>query len=74
MHRSLNYYLSRELSNHIGTGERFRDDPARSQFDNALDRHCREVSRIVESLASGWYGKNVYQRDGLTPYTTRPME
>jgi hypothetical protein len=51
--RSLNYYLSRELSNHIGAGERFRDDRARSQFDDALNRHCREASRIVEAFAGG---------------------
>jgi hypothetical protein len=36
--RSLDYYLSRELSNHIGVGERFADDAARSQFDEALRR------------------------------------
>jgi hypothetical protein len=65
--RSLDYYLSRELSNHVGAGERFHDDGARSRFDDALERHCREASRIVETFAGGWYGKNVYQRGGLTP-------
>ena len=69
--RSLDYYLSRELSNHIGPGERFRDDEARSQFDDALNLHCREASRIVEAFAGGWYGKNVYQGDGLTPDAIR---
>jgi hypothetical protein len=69
--RSLDYYLSRELSNHIGVGERFPTDRARSQFDDALDRHCREASRIVEQFAGGWYGKNIYQRDGLTPEAVR---
>ena len=69
--RSLDYYLSREFSNHIGAGERFRDDRARSQFDDALDRHCREASRIIEAFAGGWYGKNVYQDDGLTPDSIR---
>jgi hypothetical protein len=64
--RSLGYFLSRELSNHIGLGDRFTDDVARSQFDNALDRHCREASRIVEEFAGGWYGKHVYQGGGLT--------
>lgn len=69
--RSLDYYLSRELSNHVGAGERFRSDRARSQFDEALDLHCREAARIVESFAGGWYGKNVYQRDGLRPEAVR---
>lgn len=65
--RSLDYYLSRELSNHVGTGERFADNAARVRFDEALARHCREASRIVEEFAGGWYGKAVYQRGGLTP-------
>ena len=69
--RSLDYYLSRELSNHIGAGERFRDDAARRQFDIALGQHCREASRIVEAFSGGWYGKNVYQGDGLTPDAIR---
>jgi hypothetical protein len=69
--RSLDYYLSRELSNHIGAGERFGDDIERSQFDAALGRHCREASRIVEAFAGGWYGKNVYRGEGLTPEAIR---
>ena len=69
--RSLEYYLSRELSNHIGPQERFGDDGERAAFDDALNRHCREASRIVENFAGGWYGKNVYQGDGLTPETVR---
>jgi hypothetical protein len=64
--RTLEYYLSRELSNHIGAGARFRNDIARAQFDDALGMHCREASRIVETFSGGWYGKNVYQGDGLT--------
>jgi len=69
--RSLDYYLSRELSNHIGTGERFADDSARASFDEALARHCREAARIVEGIAGGWYGKTVYQREELTPDAVR---
>jgi hypothetical protein len=65
--RSLAYFLSRELANHVGSGERFREDAARARFDDALDLHCRETARIVEAFAGGWYGKNVYQGDGLTP-------
>jgi len=69
--RTLDYYLSRELSNHMGAGELFGDDAARSQFDDALDRHCREAARIVEAFAGGWYGKNVYQSGGLTTEAIR---
>lgn len=69
--RSLGYFLSRELGSHIGTDERFVDDGARSRFDQALEQHCREASRIVEEFAGGWYGKNIYQGDGLTPESIR---
>jgi hypothetical protein len=69
--RCLDYYLSRELNSHVGVGARFRDDRTRSEFDSALGQHCREASRIVETFAGGWYGKNVYQGDGLTPEDIR---
>jgi hypothetical protein len=69
--RSLDYFFSRELGNHIGPGERFRNDADRSRFDQALDRHCREASRIVEEFAGGWFGKHVYHRDGITPDAVR---
>jgi hypothetical protein len=69
--RSLDYYLSRELNQHVGAGERFDDDSMRNRFNGALDQHCREASRIVEAFAGGWYGKNVYQGDGLTPEDIR---
>ena len=69
--RSLDYFLSRELSNHVGAGERFANDIARSKFDDALERHCREAARVVEAFAGGWYGKNVYQGAGLTPEAVR---
>jgi hypothetical protein len=64
--RTLGYYLSRELANHIGAEERFADDMQRSEFDHALDWHCREASRIIEAFAGGWFGKHVYKGEGLT--------
>jgi hypothetical protein len=69
--KSLKYYLSRELSNHIGAGRRFSDDMERREFDASLDRHCREASRIVEEFAGGWYGKSVYQGKSLTTESVR---
>ena len=65
-HRCLDYYLGRELANHVGPDGRFADDGARARFDVALARHCHEASRIVEGFAGGWYGKTVYQGTGLT--------
>lgn len=63
--RSLDYYLSRELANHVGAGRRFATDSDRRAFDAALALHCREASRIVEAFAGGWYGKTVWQSGEL---------
>ena len=52
-------------------GRRFATDSERTAFDHALDAHCWEASRIVETFAGGWYGKAVYQKDGLTPESVR---
>jgi hypothetical protein len=63
--RCLDYYLSRELANHVGAGRRFATDTDRRAFDAALALHCREASRIVEAYAGGWYGKTVWQAGEL---------
>ena len=65
--RTLDYYLSRELANHIGPDKRFANSADRSLFNRALAVHAFEASRIVEDFAGGWYGKTVWQRQGLTP-------
>ncbi|MEM6489417.1 MAG: hypothetical protein AAF677_14320, partial [Pseudomonadota bacterium] len=64
--RVLDYYLSRELADHVGPGRRFETDDARRALDAALARHCTEASRIVEAYAGGWYGKTVWQKGALT--------
>ncbi len=52
-YRSLDYYLSRELADHTGTGKRFGDDGDRVAFEIALRQHTFEASKIVESFAGG---------------------
>jgi hypothetical protein len=64
--RHLDYYLSRELSNHIGPASRFRSISEHSQFNADLDQHCREAARIVKEFAGGWFGKTNYE-GGITP-------
>ena len=64
-YRSLDYYLSRELANHVGEGRRFASDADRTAFQRALSEHVFEASRIVEEFAGGWYGKTVWQRQAL---------
>lgn len=64
-YRSLDYYLSRELANHTGSGKRFTNDAARVSFQAALAQHTFEASKIVESYASGWYGKTIWRDSNL---------
>lgn len=66
VHKSLDYYLSRELANHTGPGKRFETDADRVAFDRALAQHAFETSRIVEEYAGGWYGKTVWRDGDLT--------
>jgi len=64
-YRSLDYYLSRELANHIGQDRRFETDAERVAFQQALAQHTFEASRIVQEFAGGWFGKTVWQRQSL---------
>lgn len=59
---SLAYFLSRELSAHVGPGRAFLSASDRSAFDAALDQHCREASRIIKEFSAGWYGKTLYEQ------------
>ncbi len=64
-YRSLDYYLSRELANHTGSGKRFASDAERVAFQAALLQHTFEASRIVQEFAGGWYGKTVWKEQRL---------
>ncbi len=64
--RHLDYFLSRELANHIGIGYRFATVADRVNFDSALELHCREAARIVREFSGGWFGKAAYQRGAVT--------
>jgi hypothetical protein len=64
--RSLGYFLSRELSKHVGPGKRFAGVNDHSEFNTALDLHCREASRIIKDVSGGWYGKTIQQERQIT--------
>jgi hypothetical protein len=64
--RHLEYYLSRELSNHVGPASRFRSIAEHSDFNADLDQHCREAVRIVKEFSGDWFGKTNYE-GGITP-------
>jgi hypothetical protein len=64
--RSLGYFLSRELSKHVGPNKRFTGVADHSDFNAALDLHCREASRIIKEFSGGWYGRTLQQERQIT--------
>jgi hypothetical protein len=62
----LDYYLSRELPNHIGVGARFPSLADYYDFDDALERHCRETSLIIRQYAADWFSKYTFE-GGIDP-------
>jgi len=64
--RHLDYYLSREFSNHVGPGHEIGSADAHTTFNAALEQHCREASRIVEAFAGGWFSKTTFE-GGINP-------
>ena len=65
--KNLGYFLGRELSNHVGPGAKFESIDHHAAFNDALDFHCREASRIIKEFASGWYGKRLFLENDITP-------
>jgi len=59
--RHLNFYLQRELSNHVGAGRRFTTIGDHLAFDLALDLHCREASRIIKEFSGEWFSKHLFE-------------
>jgi hypothetical protein len=59
--RHLDYYLSRELSKHVGINSRFQTIREHKQFEEALDVHCRETSRIIKEFSGEWFSKQNYE-------------
>jgi len=68
--RYLTFFLSRELSNHVGGERRFASTSDHAEFNAALDLHCRQASRIVEEFAGSWFSKTNWEQ-GITPENVR---
>lgn len=64
MNRCLGYCLSRELSNHVGQGERFPSLAASAAFTTAMETHCREAAVIVERYSGEWLSKANWESGG----------
>jgi hypothetical protein len=61
----LTYFLSRELSNYVSADGRFSNIDRHAEFNQGLDLHCREASRIIEEFSAGWYSKSNFE-GGIT--------
>jgi hypothetical protein len=59
--RQLSYFLSRELSQHVGVNSRFQTIREHRAFEAALDLHCREASRIIKEFSGEWFSKHTYE-------------
>jgi hypothetical protein len=53
----LTYFLSRELSNHVGGDSRFSNIDQHAEFNQELDRHCRRRACTIDDLPGGWFLK-----------------
>lgn len=58
----LDYYLSRELANHTGSGKRFTTGADRVEFQRDLSQYTFEAWRIVEEFAGGLVWKKRFGR------------
>jgi hypothetical protein len=61
--RHLEYYLSRELANHVGPSQRFPSLREHRAFDQALELHCREATRIIQEYSGEWLSKHNFEGD-----------
>lgn len=61
--RYLNYYLSRELSDHVGPGLRFRNIDEHTEFNRALNQYINQAIRIADDFTPGWFGKAQYEKN-----------
>jgi hypothetical protein len=57
----INYYLSREISSHVGPNRRFLSVREHRLFEDALDLHCREATRVIKEYSGEWLSKHNFE-------------
>jgi len=70
LYRFLDYHLSRELPNHIGSGRQFASIHACDDFKGALALHCHQTAKIVEKFSGCWPSATEF-REGITAENVR---
>jgi hypothetical protein len=63
--RHLTYFLSRTHSAQVGVGRRFNSVREHRAFEEALDLHCRETTRIIKAFSGEWFSKHIHE-GGIT--------
>jgi hypothetical protein len=64
-YRYLNYFLSREVSKHVGPDRSIESIDKHTSFNEALEVYCRQSAVIIQEFAGGWYSKTAYET-GIT--------
>lgn len=57
----INYFLSREISRHVGPDRRFLSVREHRLFEDALDLHCREATRVIREYSGEWLSKHNFE-------------
>jgi len=65
--RYLASFLSRELSNYVSGDGHFRSIDQHTEFNEALDLHCRQATRIIEEFSGGWFSKTNFLEGDISP-------
>lgn len=61
LNRTLQFFVSKESPNNVGSGRKFEDITELSEFNSALEVYCYQSAKIVEDFAHGWYSKRNWQ-------------
>jgi hypothetical protein len=61
LRRTLGYFISKELPNHVGPARRFDSPGKLAEFNEAIARFCKENARIVEGYSHDWYSLHTYK-------------
>jgi hypothetical protein len=60
--RYLTYYLSRELSNHVGPGRLLGNINEHEAFNRAFDVYIRQTVKITKEFNPGWLSKAIHEQ------------
>ena len=69
--KTLAYFVSYEISNHIGRDRRFKSIDDAELFNRELYTYAKDVSLLVKDFGKGWYSKSLWQKGGISQKDAR---